>query len=78
MDLNEERARVYQVIGDIIMKFIFSIAAIIAFFIVLFKYLDTHTVFDAAKYGAIEFLLGGSVFIAFRHFFPPKNENNNR
>lgn len=74
MSLNEDKAKVYEIIGNLIMKLLFSIAAIVAFFMVLVRYLDTKTTFDAVKYGAIEVLLGSTVFIAFKHFFPSKKD----
>jgi hypothetical protein len=73
MGIDEKRAKVYEVIGNLIMKLMFAISALIAFFIVLHAYIYSNTEFDAIKYGAIEILLGGSVFVAFKHFFPPKN-----
>jgi hypothetical protein len=67
--IDESKAKVYVILGNLIIKFLLSIAAIVAFFIVLYKYMDTKNSFDAIKYGAIEVLLGGSVFLAFRHYF---------
>jgi hypothetical protein len=74
MALDEEKSKVYVIIGNLCLKALFSLAAIVAFFMVLVRYLDTKTVFDTVKYGAIEVLLGGSVFLAFRHFFPTKED----
>lgn len=72
MALDENKAKVYDIISNMIQKFLFSIAAIVAFFWVLSKYLNCDNTFDALKYGAIEVLLGGTVFVAFKHYFPKK------
>jgi hypothetical protein len=74
MGIDEKKAKIYDVIGNLIMKFLFAISALIAFFIILSFYISSKTQFDAVKYGAIETLLGGSVFVAFRHFFPSKRK----
>lgn len=68
--MDENKAKVYETIGNLIMKFMFSIAAIVAFFIVLGYLINAETQFDAIKFGAIETVLAGSVFLAFKHFFP--------
>jgi hypothetical protein len=75
MPLDDKKAKVYELMANVIQKFLFSIAAIVAFFLVLSKYLNCSTTFDAFKYGAIEVLLGGTVFMAFKHYFPSKKRN---
>jgi hypothetical protein len=70
--LDKNKAKVYEIIGNLIMKFLLTGSVIVAFFMVLVKLLDAETLFDAAKYTAIEAFLAGTVYVAFKHFFPPK------
>jgi hypothetical protein len=67
---DREKALVIQIFFTMVMQFVLTIVGVVAFFMVLFRLFDAHTVFDSAKYIAIEGLLGGSIFLAYKFFFP--------
>lgn len=69
-NLDERKVKLWGEVIGIIWKSIFSIAILIAFFIVLSYFIKAQTTFDAAKYGAIEAFLCGTVYLAFKHYFP--------
>ncbi|MFM2306164.1 MAG: hypothetical protein RLZZ367_833 [Bacteroidota bacterium] len=49
---------------------VYSVAVLVAFFIVLCAYLKATTPFQAIKNGSMDILLGGTVFVAFKYWFP--------
>lgn len=70
MALDENKAKVYEIIFNMILKAFLCLAAVVAFFIVLFKLLDAKTTFDSWKYGLIETFLTCCIFLPFQHYFP--------
>lgn len=68
--MDREKALVVQIFFTMGMQLALTIVGVIAFFMVLFRLFDAHTVFDSAKYLAIEGLLGGSIFMSYKFFFP--------
>ena len=54
---------------------VFSVCALIGWFQVLHKLLDSTTTFDACKYGALEAILSGSMYLAFRYWFAPSRSD---
>ncbi|WP_077417831.1 hypothetical protein [Chryseobacterium sp. JV274] len=72
--LTDKKMKVYEAGFNMLMKFILIVVGIIAFFIVLFKMLNTDSD-DALKiYGAFEAMLGGTLYMAYRHYFPSKKD----
>lgn len=69
-ELTKETVQVYRILFNMGMQLLLTIVGIIAFFLTLFKLFDAQTVFDSTKYGLIEFLLGGTLFVCYKHFFP--------
>ena len=68
--LNREQALVVQIFFTMGMQFLLTVVGVIAFFIVLFRLFEAKTVFDSVKYTAIDGLLGGSIFMSYKYFFP--------
>ena len=68
MALDENKAKVYEIIFNMILKAFLCLAAVVAFFIVLFKLLDAKTTFDSWKYGLIETFLTCCIFsVSYTH-----------
>ncbi len=72
--LTKERMQIYEIGFAMIIKFILVVAGLIAFFIVL-NYL-IHEKDNTAKviYGCFDTLLGGSIFVVYKHYFPNKSK----
>ncbi|MDC8104712.1 hypothetical protein MTQ00_09185 [Chryseobacterium sp. B21-037] len=66
--------KVYEAGFNMLMKFILIVVGIVAFFIVLFKMLNSNSDEALKIYGAFELLLGGTLYMAYKHYFPSKKE----
>ena len=73
-DIDERKIKVYDFMHTLFWKSVFSIVVIYAFLKVLDKLLDSSTVFDSVKLGAIELFLVGTVYVAFMHYFPSRTK----
>jgi hypothetical protein len=74
--MTEDQIKVSRVIFTMVWQSIFSICVLIGWFIILFKLIDSKTNFDAIKYGAVETFLSGTMFLAFRYWFPISNKED--
>jgi hypothetical protein len=72
---DKEKALVVQIFFTMVMQALLTLVGVIAFFMVLFRLFDAHTVFDSAKYVVVEGLLGGSIFMSYKFFFPSVESN---
>lgn len=70
--LTPDKVKVYELLGNVIMKLLLVIATIVAFFIVLFYLINAKEGTEIAKYGVIDGVLGGVVVGVWRHYFPSK------
>ena len=67
--MTPDQAKSSEAILNMVLKFIFGIAILVAFFIVLFRWLDSKTNFDLLKYGSMEAFLTITLGYGFRHYF---------
>lgn len=67
--MTPEQAKSTEVIINMLLKLIFGLSALIAFFIVLFRWLDCKNNFDLVKYGSMETFLSLTMGYVFRHYF---------
>lgn len=70
VNFNDNELKAIQIIFTMVWQSIFSVVVILAFWKVLHKFLDATNTFDALKYGAIEAFLAGTVYVAFKFWFP--------
>jgi hypothetical protein len=70
--ITKHRAEVYTILTNLFIKFIFAIVAIGAFIAVLAKMLNIEnpTWESVGPYAVFDTLIGGTVFVVFRHYFP--------
>jgi hypothetical protein len=68
--ITEDQLKVMKVVFTMIWQSIFSIAMIVAFFIVLNKWMASTTRFELIKFGSMETLFGATIYLAFRYWFP--------
>ncbi|GAB3637261.1 hypothetical protein GCM10027422_28510 [Hymenobacter arcticus] len=71
--LDKRKVQVYDDLNNVLWKFVFSLIVAIAFIVVLVMLLRADTVFDSVKLGAIELFLTGTVYVAFKHYFPNRD-----
>ena len=64
--------KVYEASFNMDIKFILIIVGIVAFFMILVKILNTGSTKMLIVYGELEGLLGGTLFVVYRHYFPSK------
>lgn len=72
--LTESRVKIWWEVFTMVWKSIFSGAILIAFFIVLHFFIYSSTIFETAKYGALELFLMSTVYVGFKHYFPLNKE----
>lgn len=72
--LDKDKVEIYQALHTMFWQSIFSICSIIAFFIVLPRYLNAKNAFDLTKYSAMEGFLVATVYLAFKYWFYRKKD----
>ena len=75
-ELTKEKAQVYEIIFAMFIKFILVITGIIAFFIVLMNMINEPNNITKLGYAGFELLLGGTIFVVYKHYFPIKNKDD--
>ena len=68
----KENVEVYRIILDMIMKFIFSIVVIGVFVYIIIKFFTITEWSQTVPLAFLEAVLAGTLFVAFRHYFPKK------
>jgi len=68
--LTKEKMEIYEIAFAMFMKFILIIAGLVAFFIVLYFIITEKDNTTKMVYGALDLLLGGSIYLVYRHYFP--------
>jgi len=76
-DPNKNRIEFYEAIFNMVWKGVFSLSVLIAFFLVLYQLIKSETYLETAKYTSIELFLTGTVYLAFKHYFPIKKKGKN-
>ena len=69
-EITKEKMQVYEIAFAMFIKFLLVIAGLVAFFIVLVYLIKTENNVTKSIYGFFELLLGGSIFVVYRHYFP--------
>lgn len=70
--LTERQMKVYEAGFNMVIKLILIIVGVVAFFMILLKLLNTDSTKMLLVYGGLEGLLGGTLFVVYRHYFPSK------
>lgn len=71
-DPNINKIKLYEAIVNMLWKSTFSLATLIAFFLVLYKLIHAETYLDAFKYTPTQLFLTKILYLAFKHYFPIK------
>lgn len=71
-ELTKAKVQVYEIIFTMLIKFILVIAGLVAFFIVLYFLIKTDDNTTRIIYGCFDTILGGTIFLVYRHYFPDK------
>lgn len=72
--LTKQKMQIYEVGFTMIIKLILVIAGLVAFFIILFHLINEKDNTTKIIYGCFDTLLGGSIYLVYRHYFPEKKE----
>ena len=75
-ELTKEKIQVYEIIFTMFIKLILVVAGLVAFFIVLFYLVKTDDKISKIVYGCFNTILGGTIFLVYRHYFPDKKKQN--
>ncbi|MEM5565710.1 hypothetical protein WNY78_11375 [Psychroserpens sp. AS72] len=76
--MTERQAKVFKILVDIGLKAIFGIAALFAFFLILFYILNSQCDWqDKAVLASLEAILSYTVYKVFNHYFPNGNGSSN-
>ncbi|MGB8194941.1 MAG: hypothetical protein WCF67_23600 [Chitinophagaceae bacterium] len=70
MAITEDQLKVYEVLTNLALKVVVTICILIAFFIILRFVISAKTWEDRAVFAALDGILGGTMFVLVRHFFP--------
>ncbi len=71
-ELTKERVQVYEIIFTMFIKLLLVIAGLVAFFIVLYFLITANNNTERIIYGCFDTILGGTIFLVYRHYFPDK------
>lgn len=71
----EPQERILKIIFTMFWQSVFSGVVIFAFLKVLNRLLDSTTSTDSWKFGAIDSILGGTLYYVIRYWFPPSINN---
>jgi len=74
----DDRLKVIKVIFKMFWQSAFSASCLVAFFIVLIRYIYSPTTFDAVKLGAMEAFLAGTVYLGFKFWLPNKSSSKDK
>ena len=67
----KDKSKVYVVIGNLILKFLFGIAIIVGFFIILGHLLSSEPEWaKTVPYSVLEGILARTMYQATKHYFP--------
>lgn len=72
--ITKQKMLIYEIAFTMFIKFILVIAGLVAFFIILFQLINEKDNISKLIYGGFELLLGGSIFLVYKHYFPNKAE----
>lgn len=70
MGITEEQARVYQIIVDMCLKVLLTLAALVLMFLVLHAMLTAEEWRIKTVYGLVEVTLTGTVLRVYKYYFP--------
>jgi len=70
--LTKEKMEVYEIAFAMVMKLILILAGLVAFFIVLYFIITEKDNTSKMVYGVLDLLLGGTIYLVYRHYFPDK------
>jgi hypothetical protein len=61
----------YKTLWDIRCKVVLAGGVLLGFIVVLFAFLNASSWIDIGRYSALEAFLAGTIYVAFKHYFPP-------
>lgn len=70
--ITKQKMLIYEIAFTMLIKFILVIAGLVAFFIILYQLIYEKDNISKLIYGGFELLLGGSIFLVYKHYFPNK------
>jgi hypothetical protein len=73
-ELDINKVKVYDLFSMVVIRFLFAISSIVAFFIVLSYLIKASTPFEASKFGVVDTFLGGVNVYVLNHYFGKKNK----
>lgn len=75
MAIDNRKIKGYEAILNMIFKSLFGVGSLIAFFIVLYYWINSTTQFDLIKFGSMEAFFAFTFYLPFRHYFGFQRKN---
>jgi hypothetical protein len=69
MAIDNRKIKGYEAILNMCFKALFGVGSFIAFFIVLYFWINSKTNFDLIKFGSMEVFFAATFYLPFRHYF---------
>lgn len=73
-ELTREKVQVYEIVFTMFIKLLLVLAGLVAFFIVLYFMLKMKTNEEKLIFGVFDIILGGTIFLVYKHYFPEKKK----
>jgi len=75
-NLTEDQIKITRIVVNLFIKFLYSIAALIAFLCILFKIFNLKCDWkDNLPWAIVEAVLAGTLYQVFSHYFPKTNHS---
>lgn len=76
--LDREQVEVGEIIFKMGVQLILILFGLGVFSIVFYKFIVSSNTFEATKFGAANAMLGSTIYLVYRHFFPSKNKEESK
>lgn len=73
---NADKIKEVEIILNMVWKSIFAASALILLFFSFYRFYNANTIEERITYGTFDAILGGCTYIAFRHYFPKRNDRD--
>lgn len=76
MSITREQAKVYEILLNMGLKALFSIVVIGVYIYIIFKFFSLKDWSQTVPLAGLEAFLTHTVYVAFKHYFPNRDSNN--
>jgi uncharacterized membrane protein YagU involved in acid resistance len=73
----KEQAEIYKIILDMVLKLIFSLVVIYVYLLIIYKFFSLKEWYQTFPLAGLEAFLTHTVYVAFKHYFPNRDNDPN-